>query len=468
MIWFFAGCVTDPATTTSEPTTGPTPTDTTQTPTGPPTTTTVSTESGDTGTAGPQSVLQFTGKPPENLLIISLDTTRRDRIGRFGYYGNTPNLNAKMAEGVALDNHRSCSSWTGPSMTCVTTGSTPFDQNWFPWTSDPEVSNWNDDIPTLARQLRFQKGFHTALVTANGVMGPFLPLANGFEVVQNLDYQPAANVTDAGLSEAQALVGGDAPFYLHVHYMDPHQPYCPPDDYVEDQYYTPLPNDVCTWFWYLAGAFPYQSEGWRQTFMGNTLELYDAELDYWDVEFQRLWDGLDAMGALDDTLVMFVTDHGEQFYERGGWGHGNTLAAEENRSTAMFWAKNIIPQAWTEPTVHEDLGTTLIDYFGTKPQIGPTGVVVGMAPADRPLRAMLYWSGGGSAQLSIVQGDLQLTYNFWGEKHLWDYSLDDAGMNDFYDPNDPDVQALWVPMQAYIDEVLAKWPSSGPTTNSGP
>jgi arylsulfatase A-like enzyme len=444
---------TDPGTTAPAPTT-PVVTTSTPDPTG--------------TTTGPQSVLQFDGPAPTNLIVISLDTTRRDHIGRFGYFDNTPNLDAVLEEGVALDNHRSCSSWTGPSMTCVTTGLSPFELDWFPWTSDGAVDDWDEDLPTLAGQLLVQKGYRTSLITANGVMGPYLPLDRGFQNVQNLDYQPAATVTNAAIDEAQGLVGDPDPFYLHVHFMDPHSPYCPPDDYVEDSYYEPLANDICSWFWYMIGQFPYETAAWQDQFMGNTLELYDAELDYWDVEFGRLWDALDEMGALDDTLVMFVTDHGEQFYERRGWGHGVKLGAEENRSTAGFWAKNILPQAWGEPTVHEDLGTTLIDFFEITPPQEPTGVIVGTAAPDRAIRGMLYWNPTSNAQLSVVVGDYQLTYDFWGEKHFYDFSLDEFGLVDYYDPADPDVQALWVEMDAYVNDVLTKWPSSGPAIDATP
>lgn len=442
-------------------------TETTEEETTPTEDTTTPVPTGDTGPSGPASVLQFDGDPPQNLIMISLDTTRRDFIGRFAGNGNTPNLDAKLIEGVALDNHRSCSSWTGPSMTCVTTGRSPFDLGWFPWTSDYDVPDWDDDLPTIAGQLQFQKGFRTALVTANAVMGPYLPLDRGYQVVHNLDYQPAEEVTDTALQSASELLSMGDPFFLHVHYMDPHEPYCPPEDYVDQGYGSDL-EEICNDFWYTAGGLYYQSPEQQDAFLTSAREIYDAELDYWDDEFQRLWDGLSSQGALDDALIVFVTDHGEQFYERGAFGHGNTLSAEENRSTAMFWSQTILPQVWSEPTTHEDIGTTIVSYFGLAPPEPVTGVEVGLAPPDRYLRSMLYWGCCGSAQLSVTRGDLQLTYNFWGEKHLWDYSLDETGTIDYYDPEDPDVIAMWVEMEAYVNEVLAQWPSSGPASYVGP
>ncbi|MEQ1572227.1 MAG: sulfatase-like hydrolase/transferase [Myxococcota bacterium] len=424
---------------------------------------------GDTGPVGPQSVLQFDGPPPKNLLIVSLDTTRRDFIGRFSGTDHTPNLDEVLQTAVVLENHRSCSSWTAPSMTCVTTGLTPYELDWWPWTSDPYVQTYDDDLPTLAGQLQFQQGFRTTLVSANDVFGPGLNFTRGFDTYTSVSWQPAADVADAAVDEARALVeGGSSPYYLHVHFIDPHADYCPPPEYIDAEDFVDQGIDLCDSFYdYAWGGFWYESYDWQQTFIQDSREVYEAELTYWDHEFGQMWERLDQLGALDDTLVVFVTDHGEQFFERGGWGHGNTLAAEENRSTAAFWAKNLVPQAWTGNTVHQDIAATLQDFFQVEPPIPSSGVVVGLAPDDRYLRGMLYW-GQGAARLSIVQFDKELTYDFWGERHLYDLALDPTGLTDSYDPTDPDVIAMWGPMQVFVDEVVAKWPSAGAPYAPGP
>ena len=77
-------------------------------------------EGGRDGPAGP--LIDFGGKKPKNVLMISIDTLRRDRVGRYGKNGNTPFMDRLLGEGVALDNHRSCSDWTYPSILCALTG----------------------------------------------------------------------------------------------------------------------------------------------------------------------------------------------------------------------------------------------------------------------------------------------------------------------------------------------------------
>jgi arylsulfatase A-like enzyme len=431
----------------------------------PDTTTDTTEETGTTDTGepyvGPQSVLQFDGDPPTNLLVISLDTTRRDYIGRFAGNGNTPNLDLVLATGVALDDHRSCSSWTAPSMTCVTTGLTPFELGWWPWASDPAIPGSDPQLPTLAGQLHFQKAYRTSLVTANTVFDSDLNFTRGFEFVYRPSWQSATDVTDQGLAAANELLQLGEPFYLHVHYIDPHGNYCPPEEYVDHEDYIDIGEDICWDMYDLAwGDYWYAEQDWRDAFKTDLAELYDAEVEYWDAQFGRLWQRLDEMGALDDTLVMFVTDHGEQLLERGGLGHGLTLGAEENRATAGFWAKNIVPQAWPGNTVHQDLAATLQTYYGVTPPTPSSGVVVGMAPEDRFVRSMLYW-GPGAVRLAVVRDQQQLTYDWWGELHFYDHDTDPAGLLDYYDVADPDVQAFWPAMEAFIDEVHTQWPSAG-------
>jgi len=421
----------------------------------------------DTGTAAALSVLQFTGDPPENLLIVSLDTTRRDHIGRFVGTGNTPNLDDVLAQGVVLENHRSCSSWTAPSMTCVTTGLTPYELDWWPWTSDGAIDGIDLDLPTLAGQLQNQVGYKTTLVTANSVFDVGLNFDRGFEKVVHPSWQPANIVTDDALEEAYELTSQAVPWYLHVHYIDPHGAYCPPDEYVDQEDYVDMGEDICWYGYSMAYDYWFKPQEWKDTFKNDIFELYDAELEFWDAEFGRLWDELDAMGALDDTLVVFVTDHGEQIYERGNLGHGIALGSEENESTALFWAKNIVPQAWTGNTLHQDIAATLQDYFGVTPPNVSSGTIVGLAPVDRAIRGMIYW-GPGSMRLSIVKEEQQLLYDWWGEKHYYDLTVDPTGLMDLYDSDNATVQDLWVDMDVFIDEIGAKWPSVGAPVATGP
>ncbi len=275
-------------------------------------------------------MLQFTGPAPTNLLIVSLDTTRR-----------APNLDAVLAQSVVLENHRSCSSWTAPSMTCVTTGLTPFELGWWPWSPDPAVPGFDVDLPTLAVQLKFLNGLATRLVTSNTVFDSGLNFDQGFDTVIRPSWLPAENVTNAALDQAGQLVGGPDPFYPHVHYIDPHGSYCPPAAYVDTGDDAPMgDHDIClemySMAWYL---WPWAGAVWQARFERNLQELYDAEVEYWDVEFGRLWTELDAIGA--GRHARGVRDRPRRAAVRarlaGARGHARRRGDPVH---AAFWARN--------------------------------------------------------------------------------------------------------------------------------
>lgn len=458
--------------TTTTPSTTPTPT----TPTTPPAPTTPTpTETPSTDGTVTVGGLVFDDHLPTNLLVISLDTTRRDHIGRFSGSDITPHLDAVLDEAYVLENHRTCSNWTGPSMTCVMSGRNPMENGFWPWVSDDQVKGRPPKTyDTLATHLT-DAGWRTTLVTANTSVFDLdaTGIPKGFEREVDVDWQPAPDVAAAAMTEVGTLTGQAAPWYLHVHFIDPHGNYCPPESYVEGLGGIPdlgySINDLCYdtygpgWYDYY-----YQPQPWRDALVDTYEVLYDAELAYWDDSFGVFWDELDASGALDDTLVMFVTDHGQQFFERGGHGHGLWLGSEENRSTAAFWAKNLTAGAWTGVTLHQDLTETLYTAYGITPDSPTDGTIVGTAPADRVARAMNYWGGGSPVQLSVVRNDRQLVYDWYGGKAYFRLDSDPAGLDDVYDPADPELVSLWGPMDAWISVVETHWPHLGMPASQGP
>ncbi|MBA2321593.1 MAG: sulfatase-like hydrolase/transferase [Deltaproteobacteria bacterium] len=462
---FLAACASDPE-KGGPPTAPPSPTS----PTSPPGTTGTSdtgVPSGDTGTSPLQAdfgALNFTdGVLPVNLLILSLDTMRRDYIGRFSGNGLTPNLDEILGSGVVLEDHHSCSNWTAPSMTCVVSGRTQMEQNFGTWNDDVVVPNFPsasfvDDV--LSTQMS-ALGKKTVLVTANAVFGPWdTRVGVGYDTAVKVDYSAAASVVDAAMPEITALAA-QGEFYAHVHFMDPHGAYCAPDEYVDLAVLLPVGMSTGDW---CADSYSLGSSWWQMSIdvqadvLAAHLALYEAEIAYWDTQFGLFWDRLESAGVLEDTLVVFVTDHGQQFFERGAHGHGIYLGAEENRSIAAFWARNLEPVAWTGPTVHQDVNATVNAVFGITPIAARSGEVVGTAPADRAVQIINYWGGGAPIELGVIRDQQQLNYDFYGNRSFYRYDTDPLGLVDVYDDADPDVIARWVEMDAWIAEVQAQWP----------
>ncbi|MEQ1572314.1 MAG: sulfatase-like hydrolase/transferase, partial [Myxococcota bacterium] len=377
----------------------------------------------------------------------------------------TPNLDRVLGEAVALDDHRSCSNWTGPSMTCATTGTSPLELGWWPQSDDPAVPGSHPALPTLAADLR-ERGYTTALVSANAVMGPSLGLARGYDQVVDLHFQPATDVAPRALALAQGLANG-GPFFLHVHFVDPHGAYCAPQEFVDASRYVDLGYDLCAEWDYVRGVvYPAADPAWRADYLTDMQVLYAAELAFWDHTFGAWWAELDDAGLLDDALVVFVTDHGEQLLERGEFGHGKAMGSEENRAAAAFWAKNLAPRAWAGPTVHQDVAATVRAVFGL-PQVG-SGSPVGAAPLDRPALAANWWGLGTDVELSLVIDAHQLTYDFDGDRRWYALGPDPAGLVDRYDPADPALIAAWEGMSAWVTAAAAALPNAGPPVAPGP
>jgi len=418
------------------------------------------TTSTTTGTTSPTPTetpprLVFDGPVPSNLLVLSLDTTRRDAIGRYAEGpSDTPFLDGLLAQSVVLDNHRSCSNWTGPSMLCATSGLHPVD------VSAMRGRTAADRLPTLARVLGAQAGFASRLATAN----PFFfgrQDALGFDEVTTF-----VGVEDGRASEVSAQlladVGelrGSPPWYAHAHFFDPHDPYCPPAAYREgEDALPPIPFDICQEqalavreLW--ETGTPEERDAVRQ----HVRFLYRAELRYWDDMLALLWAELESRGILDESLVVFFTDHGEQIFERDALGHAQQLFAEETRAVAAFWADNLTPGVVTAPTVHQDLAATLYPLFGAAPETPITGRPLDEVPADRPV-GLLQTAFVNQSTVAVVVDDHQLTLGFDDSRSFHDLTTDPAMLDSDYDPDDPAVKAAWEVMDGFLDEVEDAFP----------
>jgi arylsulfatase A-like enzyme len=194
---------------------------------------------------------------------------------------------------------------------------------------------------------------------------------------------------------------------------------------------------------------------------------YQGEVAWLDAQLADLWSDLDAQGLLDDTLVVFWIDHGEQFFERGHQTHAWTLYGEETDSTAFFWAEDIQPMAWAGPTMAVDIVPTVLNTFGLEAPDSVSGLVVGEAPDDRARFST------SAAKLGVVQSVRQGPHRLhfaWGDLsdsdevgdgqgvHVYDVVADPGETNDLFDPTDPTVQDLWTLLLPRIEANAAAMP----------
>lgn len=269
---------------------------------------------------GVESVPQ--GSPP-NVIIYLVDALRSDRLGVYGCDRPlSPNLDALAATGITFTDVVAQSSWTKASVASIFTGL---------WPRAHGVNGPDDRLPDALQtlpELLHAAGYQTCAVVANAYVGRPFGFARGFDHFEFIEHKKGRSEV---LHERVAawLEGRDRdrdPFFLYVHTIDPHAPYAPPSPYLENfaaGVEDPLVGQVETVRGLVLGTVEPTPE------LGRDLrELYDGEVAANDASFGKLLDLLSGMGELDNTLMVFTSDHGEAFGEHDTWTHGLDLYNE--------------------------------------------------------------------------------------------------------------------------------------------
>jgi choline-sulfatase len=239
--------------------------------------------------------------PPDrpNVLLVTIDTLRADHVGCYGYTSaSTPTIDALAGRGVRFETAVAHAPLTGPSHASILTGQLPLGhgfRNNSGFTLSPQAR-------TAAEDFR-QAGYRTAAFVSGFPLDRRFGFDRGFDTYD--DHLPKGNdrrrtpyverfadaTTDAALrwlASSRAAAVPAAPWFLWVHYYDPHAPYEPPADLAER--YRQIP--------------------------------YDGEIAFVDRQFARLLSALDAAKATSRTVVLVTADHGESLGEHGEGTHG--------------------------------------------------------------------------------------------------------------------------------------------------
>lgn len=317
---------------------------------------------------------------PENLLLVTLDTTRRDFLSTYGYERDTsPVLTRFAAEGVRFDAAYSASSTTSPSHATLFTSLHPLwhgvAKNGVPLAAEHV---------TLAERLR-ERGYVTGGIASSYVLAERLGWAQGFDSWRDSTAaaEPGASrppavtlradeTTDrAAAWLAERPVAGH-PFFLFVHYFDPHSPYDPPLEWAER--FPP------------AGPTP----------LDATVARYAAEIAFMDHELGRLLEALARLGFADDTLVVITADHGEGLMQHGHLEHGAHIYEEQVRVPLLLRMPGRLRagSVITTPVAALDVAPTLLALLGVPdPEAGAQG---------RSLVPLLEGRGGDDSQPIVL------------------------------------------------------------------
>jgi arylsulfatase A-like enzyme len=263
-----------------------------------------------------------------NLILVSIDTLRADRLGSYGYdRPTTPALDRLAREGVVFERALAPSPWTLPSHATLLTGLLPERHGM----QKPD-GRLPDAIPTLAEALQ-EAGYLTAGFVNSPYLLPATNLARGFASYRIFPKVQGTSVTlSAGraIGEIEEWLGANAgrgqPFFVFFHTADVHSDYMPSEQH-EALLVRPYQGD-----------FDGRSQTLRRVLRGEVVpspddirhasDLYDAAIRQLDDHLAAFLAFLDARGLARDTVVMVTSDHGEEFFEHGGVMHGYTLFQE--------------------------------------------------------------------------------------------------------------------------------------------
>ena len=294
---------------------------------------------------------QRTGSVPvgeRSVVIITLDTTRPDRLQPYGAQDvATPTLQRLAARGVVFENAWAVAPITLVSHTSILSGLYPFEHG----VRNNGMQYVSDSITTLTERLA-DEGYRTSAFVSAAVLDDRYGLAQGFEVYDDdlsdrrnrsprmVADRPAENTVDATTAWLDTL-GDDEPFFTWVHFYDPHASYSPPP--------------------------PFRDE-YRD-------RLYDGEVAYMDAEIGRLLQHPRLLGAGEDApIVLVIGDHGESLGEHGERTHA-ILAYDSTLAIPFILHVPGGPAGLRVDTAvgQVDVMPTLLSLLDLEPQEGISG-----------------------------------------------------------------------------------------------
>jgi arylsulfatase A-like enzyme len=291
------------------------------------------------------------GRP--NIVLVSIDSLRRDHVGCYGYSKpTTPAIDELAQKGARFDVAVSTTSWTLPAHAALFTGL--YDS------THGLVDNGQRLAPehrTLAEELQ-ALGYHTAGFFGGPYLHPAFGLGDGFDVYQSCMTTIADDLGDDALrNESRARDGKshdditgprtiaevakwadarpkDRPYFLFVHLWDVHYDFIPPEKYARmfDRDYTGSVNGVD----FMSNPAVHANMPARD--LEHLLALYDGEIRFTDDNLGTILDELRERAMLDNTLIVVTADHGEEFFEHRNKGHQKGLFDEVVRvPLVMSW-----------------------------------------------------------------------------------------------------------------------------------
>ncbi|MBN2198740.1 MAG: sulfatase [Candidatus Aminicenantes bacterium] len=451
--------------------------------------------------SGPPPAESGPGERP-NVLILVLDAVRADHLGCYGYARRTsPNIDALAAEGAVFENAFSQSPRTHQSVPSLFTSTYP---------STHGLRGLADALPrrmVLLPEVFKAAGYRTAVLSVNPYISPEFGFGKGVDdffipggsriqytvlnelLTKTSEYlrflQPVLDpllVRSRRLFPVRgSLPGTDAPsitrtllswignplnrpFFIYVHTLGAHAPYDPPPPF--DTLFDPDTDGrpVREHPPHLGIPYPF-SEGrpLGEAEKRNLIARYDGEIAHHDAALGELFDALRAAGLENNTIVVVTADHGEEFFEHRGWGHGRSLFDEVLHVPLIFRAPGLIPEGgrFGGPAALIDLFVTLPRLCGIGPGPVPPYPLAGadqspllLGTSRSPAREMIFseLGSGGMSGLCVrtpTSKALILKHGLQTRRMFFDLAADPGELRDIFDPDSEKQAELFAVLELF-------------------
>lgn len=319
-----------------------------------------------------------------HIVLISVDTLRPDHLGSYGYGRPTsPSLDRLAEEGALFEVVTSSSSWTLPAHAALFTGLPDSVHG-----ADRSSRQLIADRHTLAERLQ-EAGYRTVGIWSGPLLDPQFGFGQGFEAYwghrepigggetqedaaqQNWNAKHLMSHQDvtgpAILEKVEAALAADdgRPLFLFVHLWDPHYDYLAPSPHAasfvsEDYQGTVDGQNVAAYL---------DLESLPEADLEHLIDLYDGEIASTDQQIGDIVSRLEDRGMLDQTAVVVTSDHGEEFFEHGAFGHRRHLYDASIRIPLVMRYPERVPagRRIAAPTGIVDIAPTLIEWAGAQP-----------------------------------------------------------------------------------------------------
>jgi arylsulfatase A-like enzyme len=447
-------------------------------------------------------------RPGVSVLFVVIDALRADHLSAYGYGRETsPSIDRWAREGVLFETARAQAPWTKPSTATMLTGYYP---------SVLGVNELASGIPESIHplpEIMKENGYRTGIFTADAFVSPLFGFQRGVDrfyvrmrprfaqLMLGHIYFFMRRQNDVFLflvrrmkAVERALVGGggdssesfsaeglsqafmdwldedpEKPFFAYVHYMEAHAPYAPPPPY--DKTFMPPPlagmARVSQYPRY-TGFLPFdKGPAISADSLSNMIALYDGGIRFADLWVGRVIEDLKQRGVFDNTLILLTADHGEEFNEHGGWGHGHSLYDELlHVPLVLSCPKAGVTGGRRIPHVvrHIDLVPTILDICGIAPPEGLDGtsmipIILEEEPVDPPRMVMSEVYYGGHFARSLIDGNEKVIFSQKGRTTnlaFYDLESDPGELEDLADLEPRRAEELAARLEEFHDIAAGK------------